>query len=204
MESTINPDNLIPPDGELAHLLLQWSEDADTSTWKIANVTNELIEELVSEGGITRQDIYRSVAARCKGRKINTIRRWAEVAADFDSDIQFEYAGLLSFEHFKASRRLFHEGYTPSIEYGLEWCVKGDDLKLTAGKFHTVGEMINQFVPEFKENSPSVSWNRVKQDLYDKFLLIDNDTDRNRLLKAWKEIEYVLCEKHLDKKPEAW
>src|SRR5688572_7795241 len=105
---TINPDNLIPPDGELAHLLAQWSEDTDTRTWNIANVTNELIAEL--EGGIVnKKDVYRAVATRCKGRKVNTIRRWAEVALDYDAEMQEKYAQLLSFEHFKVSRRLFHD-----------------------------------------------------------------------------------------------
>lgn len=186
-----NPDNLIPPDSELGQMLLQLSGDSDDRVWQIANITNELIDEL--EGGdVSRQEIYRTIAVRCKGRKINTIRRWAEVARDFDADMQFKYAQLLSFEHFRASRRLFAEGYTPSIDYGLQWCVEGNDEKLTAGKFHTVGEMINQFVPEFKENHPLKSWNRVKQDLYDKFLLVDNDTDRNSLMKHWQEIDYIL------------
>jgi hypothetical protein len=191
---TINPDNLIPPDGELAHLLAQWSEDTDTRTWNIANVTNELIAEL--EGGfVNKKDVYRAVAARCKGRKVNTIRRWAEVALDYDAEMQEKYAQLLSFEHFKVSRRLFHDGCTPSIEYGLQWCIEGNDQKLSAGRFHTVGQMMYHFIPELRDNKHVSLWKKVKDDLYDFFLLEDNDTDRERLLEAWKEIDYVLDKK---------
>lgn len=202
--NSIKPDELIPPDGELAQMLLQWSESADTSVWRIANVTNELIDEL--EGGIvTRQEIYKAVAARCKGRKMNTIRRWAEVARDFSPTIQKKYVQLLSFEHFRASRRLFYAKLTPSVDYGLKWCVEGNDHKLNAGKFHTVGEMLNQFVPEFKNKGADVVWNRYKDTLYDTFLLIDNDTDRSRVIEAWDTIEFVLNKKPaLDKPTEEW
>jgi hypothetical protein len=190
----VSPDNLIPADSELGQLLLQLSGDTDDRVWKIANITNDVIAEF--EGGVVgRKDVYRAIAARCKGRKINTIRRWAEVAADYDEKLQGKYAQLLSFEHFKTSRRLFNEGYTPGIEYGLQWCVEGNDEKLNAGKFHTVGEMINHFVPEFREQGPGAVWNRVKDDLYDNFLLLDNDTDRERLLDAWSTIDFVLDKK---------
>lgn len=195
MQSQVDPDNLIPPDSELGQVLLQLSGDTDDRVWQIANITNDLIDE-VESGIVTKADIYKTVAKRCKGRKVNTIRRWAECARDFDYDTQHKYKELLSFEHFRVSRRLFSEGYTPSIDYGLQWCVEGNDEKLTAGKFHTVGEMINQFVPEFKNNGVSAMWERVKNDLYDNFLLVDNDTDRERLLEAWKTIDFVI-----DKKP---
>lgn len=186
----IQPDLLIPPDSELGQLLLQLSDDTDDKTWQIANLTNEIVEEL--EGGIvTKSEIYRAISARCKGRKPNTIRRWAEVAKDYPRKIQKKYMNLLSFDHFKVSRRLFMDGYTPSLEYGLEWCLKSNDHKLNAGKFRTVGELLYHFLPP-REMNPRVIWRRVSQSLYDHFLLIDNDTDRNRLLEAWKEIEYVL------------
>lgn len=182
----LNPDQIIPPDSELAQLLMQWSEDADTRTWNIANLTNDLIEEL--DGGIvTRQEIYKAVAARCKGRKPNTIRRWAEIASDFDKDAQFKYANLLSFEHFKTSRRLFKEGYTPSVEYGLEWCVHGNDMKLNAGKFHTVGDMLNQFVPKEKFEDAKRFWAKVKDKAYDLIVVEDNDTKRAILTSAWHD-----------------
>lgn len=184
----ITPDNLIPPDSELAQLLLQWTEDTDSRTWKVANLTNELIWEL--EGGpITKTDIYKAVAARCKGRKPNTIRRIAEVAADYDEEMQAKYAELLSFDHFKTSRRLFSDGYTPSIDYALEWCVEGNDMKLNAGKFHTVGEMLNHFVPELRDKKPLTRvWDAVKERLYDQFLLVDNDFRRQDLLDTWERI----------------
>lgn len=187
----ISPDSLIPPDGELAHLLAQWSEDTDTRTWSIANVTNELIEEL--EGGVvSKRDVYRAVAARCKGRKVNTIRRWSEVAADYDKEMQAKYAQLLSFEHFKVSRRLFHDGLTPSLEYGLQWCVEGNDDKISAGRFHTVGQMMNHFIPEFRDSPHVHLWSRVKDKLYDTFLMEDNDTDRETLLDSWDRIDYTM------------
>lgn len=191
----ITPDNLIPLDSELGQLLLQLSGDTDDRVWKIANITNDLIDEL--EGGIvTKGQVYKAVARRCKGRKVNTVRRWAELARDYGSVIQAKYAELLSFEHFKVSRRLFCEGYTPSLEYGLQWCVEGNDYKLNAGKFHTVGEMLNHFVPEYRRAGVNNLWGRVKENLYDKFLLIDHDNDRQRLLEAWNTIEFIL-----DKKP---
>jgi hypothetical protein len=193
MTQWINPDYLIPPDSELAQLLMQWSEDTDTRTWNIANLTNDLIAEL--EGGsVTRPDVYRAVAARCKGRKPNTIRRWAEVAADFDKDTQERYA-VLSFDHFKTSRRLHSDGFTPSIDYGLQWCVEGNDDKLTAGKFHTVGQMLNQFVPELRDKKPLTRlWDNMKEKLYDQFLLVDNDWRRQELLVTWTRIdEHVLA-----------
>lgn len=183
----INPDNLIPPDSELGQLLLQWAEDFDASAWKIANVANELIAEL--EGGVVKKkDVYRVVAARCKGKQVNTIRRWAEIAADFDEELQAKYAGLLSFEHFKAARRLYNEGLTPNLEYALKWCVEGNDYKLQAGKFHTVGQLYAEFVPEYRTKT---LWERIKEDLYDSFLLEDNDTDRERLLDAWGTITFI-------------
>lgn len=95
----IHPDDLIPPDSELGQRLLQWSEDMDSRTWHIADVTNELVEEL--EGSeVTKKEIYRAVAARCRGREPNTIRRLAEVAADFDMDIREQFQEILSFNHF--------------------------------------------------------------------------------------------------------
>ena len=191
VSSSITPDNLIPADSELGQLLLQLSEDSDSRTWKIANITNDLVVEL--EGGIVhKKDVYKAVAARCKGRKINTIRRWAEVAADFDEEMQEKYAGLLSFEHFKAARRLYNEGFTPDLEYSLKWCVEGNDDKLAAGKFKTVGQLYKEFLPEYRT---STLWERVKEGLYDQFLLEDNDTDRERLLDAWKTITFVLDKK---------
>ena len=197
----INPDDLIPPDSELARLLLQWTEDQDTRTWSVANLTNELIFEL--EGGVaTKADIYKAVAARCKGKKPNTIRRWAEVAADFDAGAQERYAALLSFDHFKVSRRLFHEGYTPSITYGLEWCVSGNDDKTTAGKFHTVSEMLANFLPNDGETSQLVrSWNKAKEGLWDSFLMVDHDNYREKLLDHWRAINYIIGQiEALDKK----
>jgi hypothetical protein len=193
----ITPTQLISPDSELAQLFLQWSEDTDSRTWNIANQTNELIEEL--EGGIaTRQDIYKAVAYYCKGQKPNTIRRLAEVAADYPDSIQRKYKQLLSFQHFKVSRRLFNEGYTPTIDYGLQWCVEGNDDKLNAGKFHTVNELLANFLPSDEYGSQlSRTWNKVKESLYDNFLLVDNDFYRQQLLDNWKEIEYVV--KELDK-----
>ena len=190
----LNPDDLIPPNSELAHLLLQWSEDTDSRTWKIANLTNELIEELfVGEGGlVTRQDIYKAVAVRCKGKKPNTIRRWAEVAYDFTPDIQERFAELLSFDHFKVSRRLFKEGYTPSIDYALEWAVSGNDDKITAGKFHTVGEVLNHFLPEeeFKDQAQKF-WAKNKDRMYDLMILEDNDTKRAHLLSSYADIDSI-------------
>lgn len=190
----ITPDELIPADSELAQLLLQWSEDTDTRTWNIANLTNELIEEL--EGGqVTRMDVYRAVAKRCKGQKPNTIRRWAEVAADYPADLQRQYAELLSFEHFKASRRLYKDGYTPTIAYGLQWCVEGNDEKLNAGKFHTVGELLVNFLPEEKGKSALRRlWEKSRDSLYDGFLLVENDFYRKQLLDNWKEIDFAVAE----------
>jgi hypothetical protein len=189
---SIKPDDLIPPDSELAQMLMQWSEDTDSRTWNIANTTNDLIAEL--EGGpITRMDVYRAVATRCKGQKPNTIRRWAECAWDFPRDIQEQYSQLLSFQHFKASRRLFKEGYTPSIDYALDWCVSGNDMKLSAGRFHTVGDMLANFLPEEKDKTPLQRyWNKVKDTLYDHLLLVDNDSWRNQALSSWREMEYCV------------
>lgn len=198
----MNPDLLIPPDSELAQQLLQWSEDQDTRTWSIANLTNELIWEL--EGGpVTKKDVYKAVAARCKGKKPNTIRRLAEVAADYSEEIQAKYATLLSFDHFKTSRRLFSEGYTPSIDYALEWCVEGNDDKVTAGKFHTVGQMLNHFVPELRDKKPLTRvWDKAKDKLYDQFLLVDNDTYRTRLLEHWAQMNHIVDA--LDKIEDEW
>ena len=187
----MNPDLLIPPDSELGQRLLQLSDDEDNKIWEIANIVNDLVLEL--EGGVVhKKDVYKAVAARCKGRKVNTIRRWAEVAADFDEEMQEKYAGLLSFEHFKAARRLYNEGFTPDLEYPLKWCVEGNDDKLAAGKFKTVGQLYVEFMPEYRS---STLWERVREGLYEQFLLEDNDTDRERLLDAWKTISFVLDKK---------
>ena len=193
----IRPDDLIPADSELAQLLLQWSEDTDSRTWNIANLTNDLIVEL--EGGVaTRADVYRAVAIRCKGQKPNTIRRWAEVAWDYEPRVQKKYAQLLSFQHFKVSRRLYQEGYTPSIEYGLQWAVESNDDSLRAGKFRTVAEMLVNFLPEEKDKKPLRRfWDKVKDQMYDQFLLVDNDFYRQQLLDNYKEIDYAVRE--LDK-----
>lgn len=188
----IAPDNLIPPDSELAQLLLQWSETEDTRTWNIANLTNDLIEEL--EGGIaTETDIYKAVAKRCKGRKWNTIRRIAQVAADFPRDIQDQYASLLSFEHFKVSRRLFNEGVTPHVSYALQWCVEGNDNKLNAGKFHTVGEILHHFLPEetFQKNLKKF-WNGVKDKLYDHILMHEHDIERSIMMEGYQDIDSIV------------
>jgi hypothetical protein len=188
----VSPDNLIPPDSELGLLLAQWSEDGDTRTWNIANLTNELIEELEGEA-ITKADIYRAVATRCKGREPNTIRRWADIARDFDQDTQLRYAQLLSFNHFKTARRLYQEERTPYLNYALEWCVEGNDDKLSAGRFHTVGQMLEHFLPpESFEDQLRRHWNKQKERLYDLILIHDNDVERARLLQAYTEFEYVL------------
>lgn len=190
----VKPDELIPPDSELAQMFLQWSEDGDSRTWNIANTTNDLIAEL--EGGpVTRMDIYRAVAARCKGQKPNTIRRWAECAADFSPAIQKKYAQLLSFQHFKTARRLYKEEYTPTIDYALAWCVEGNDDKLSAGRFHTVGEMLQNFLPEEKGKSVlRRNWEKVSDSLYDQFLIVDHDNFREQLLDSWKQIDYIVKE----------
>lgn len=185
----VSPDNLIPVESELAQMLRQWSEDTDTRTWNIARITNDLIEEVVG-GDISQEDIYRAVATRCKGKKINTIRRWAEVERDFDRDTQDQYKELLSFEHFKVSRRLFKEGRTPSIDYALDWAVSGDDYKLTAGRFHTVGEVLNHFIPDDEfQNTLQKVWSKAKENLYDQFIMVDNDTKRQELVTAWHIID---------------
>ena len=195
----ISPDDLIPPDSELGQQLAQWSEDTDTRTWNIANITNDLIEEL--EGGIaTRQDVYRAVATRCKGKKPNTIRRWAEVAADYSPKLQKKYAQLLSFDHFKTSRRLFSEGYSPTIEYALDWCVSGNDMKLSAGRFHTVGEMLNHFLPQEEfGNELQRYWKKTKDKLYDLILLHDHDIERHKMQELWDKLDDQVANLTLDK-----
>lgn len=188
----IHPDDLIPPDGELGMLLAQLAEDTDTRTWKIANICNDLIDE-VAGGPVTKMDIYRAVATRCKGQKPNTVRRWAEVAADFDRDTQEQYAQLLSFNHFKVARRLFQEGRTPYLNYALEWCIEGNDDKLSAGRFHTVGDMLNHFLPDDQFQSKlSQYWGKHKEKLYDLVLILDNDTQRERLLELWRQIDGIV------------
>jgi len=189
---TIHPDNLIPPDSELGQLLMQWSESQDTRTWNIARLTNDLIAEL--EGTVaTKADIYKAIAVRCKGKRPDTIRRWAELETDFSREIQDQYKELLSFDHFKIARRLFQDGLTPSIDYALQWAVQGNDDKITAGKFHTVGEVLNNFLPdEAFQNQLLKAWNKSKERLYDLWLIHDNDTDRAVLLRAWKDIEGVI------------
>jgi hypothetical protein len=185
----IHPDNLLPPDSEIAQKLMQWSEDMDTRTWHIADVTNDLIEELEGQA-ITKADIYKAVGARCRGQKPNTIRRLAEVARDYDRDTREQFQEILSFSHFKTARRLFQEGHTPYLSYALEWCVDGNDYKLSAGRFHTVGDMLNQFLPQYRDAHPLQSyWARVKEKLYDLMLLEDNDTKRNHMLENWRELE---------------
>ncbi len=210
---SLSPDNIIPPDSELGQLLAQLAEDTDSRTWKIANICNELIEEVVTDVDdqytgerITKTDIYKAVARRCKGQKTSTIRRWAEVAADFDYDTQNQYAGLLSFNHFKTARRLFAEGHTPYLNYALEWCVEGNDDKISAGRFHTVGEMLQHFLPaDTFENQLYKYWQSHKEKLYDLMLIHDHDVQRHHLLECWREIDGVIeqvnsTEVPLDKK----
>lgn len=188
----ITPDQLIPPDSELAHLLLQWSEEQDSRIWHIADVTNDLIAE-VEGGEITKQDIYKAVATRCRGQRPNTIRRIAEVAVDFDLDARKKYADILSFSHFKMARRLYNEGRTPYLTYALEWAVEGNDDKISAGRFHTVGEMLLHFLPEDAfENQLKKYWGKVKEKLYDLALIHDHDNERARLLRAWNDIEEIV------------
>lgn len=195
-------DSIIPPDSTLAHHLLKMSDAADDSTWEIARITNDLIDELdgvhMPDGTpVTRKEVYRAVATRCKGRKPNTIRRWAECVRDYSIELQQQYAGLLSFEHFKVNRRLHMEGFTPSLEYGLAWCIEGNDDKISAGRFRTVGELINQFAPEYIDDSAQAYWSSIKEKLYDKILLIDNDTMREKALYAWRELAYALEEQNV-------
>jgi hypothetical protein len=188
----ISPDNIIPPDSELGQLLSQLAEDSDSRTWRIANICNELIEEVVG-GEVTKTDIYRAVAARCKGQKPNTIRRMADVAADFDLDTQEQYAGLLSFNHFRTARRLYQEGYIPYLNYALEWCVEGNDDKLSAGRFHTVGQMLEHFLPaDTFENQLYKYWQKTKEKLYDLMLIHEHDVQRHHMLDNWNEIDSVV------------
>lgn len=188
----ISPDKLIPPDSEIAQLLLQWSEDMDARTWHIADVTNELVEELEGQR-ITKADIYRAVATRCRGQKPNTIRRLAEVARDYDEDTRERYQEILSFSHFKAARRLWQEGLTPYLAYALEWCVEGNDDKISAGRFHTVSELYANFLPSIRDEHPlRLYWNRVKEKLYDLIVVEDNDTKRAFMLDNWREMDGVI------------
>lgn len=196
----INPDDLIPPDSEIAQLLLQWSEDMDSRTWHIADVTNELVEELEGQA-ITKADIYRAVARRCRGQKPNTIRRLSEVARDYDVDTRKRFQEILSFSHFKTARRLWQEGHTPYLAYALEWCVEGNDDKTSAGRFHTVGDMLNQFLPEYRDTNPLLRyWTKIRDKLYDLMLIEDNDVKRHHMLENWKEIDDVVAT--LDKSEE--
>lgn len=192
MVGVMNPDNIIPPDSELGLLLAQLTEDTDSRTWKVANICNELIEE-VAGGSVTKADIYKAVATRCKGQKPNTIRRIAEVAADFDYDTQEQYAQLLSFSHFKTARRLFQEGHTPYLNYALEWCIEGNDDKITAGKFHTVGQMLEQFLPSGTfEDKLSKFWKNKRERLYDLILIHDHDIQREAMLKAFDALDSAI------------
>jgi len=189
---SIDPDLLIPAESELGQLLMQLAEDNDERTWKIANICNDLIEE-VEGGEVTKTDIYKAVATRCKGREPNTIRRWAEVALDFDKDTQEQYAGLLSFNHFKVARRLFKDGHTPYLNYALEWCVEGNDDKLAAGRFHTVGQLLQHFLPaDTFENQLVKHWEKGKEKFYDLIIIHDNDTQREKLLNLWIQMNYVI------------
>jgi S-adenosylmethionine:diacylglycerol 3-amino-3-carboxypropyl transferase len=90
---------------------------------------------------------------------------------------------------------LFKDGYTPSIDYALDWCVTGNDDKLSAGRFHTVADMLTQFLPQEKDKSPLKRyWDKVKDTMYDQFLMVDNDFYRTKLLEDWISINYVVQE----------
>lgn len=187
----VKPDYLIPPDSELGQLLSHLMDSTDDAIWKVARITNDLIEELAG-GEVTRTDIYKAVARRSKGRKPRTIRSWADVAADVPVKVEKKYANLLSFDHFKTARRLVKNGYAPSIEFVLQWCTEGNDNKIYAGTFHTVGEMLNQFLPEDTfGNSAERYWLSVREKLVDNALLIDNDTERALAQKAIDDLDLV-------------
>jgi hypothetical protein len=99
----------------------------------------------------------------------------------------------LSFDHFKTARRLYKDGFTPYVNYALEWCVEGNDDKLAAGRFHTVGDMMHQFIPELRDANPlELMWSKVKERMYDQFLLIENDTYREELLELWRETDLTI------------
>lgn len=182
-------DQIIPPLSQLALDLEQWSEDTDSRTWKIANVTNELISEL--EVAVTKADVYRAVAVRCKGNKVNTIRRWAECAADFDAEMQAKYASILSFNHFKTARKLLADGLVPDLEYPLAWCLQSLDDTVQAGRPRTVNELLANFLPQEVGDPAIVYWGKHKEKLEDNALMWDNDVERKALQEALKIINFI-------------
>lgn len=184
-------DQIIPPNSDLAHNLLQWSDEIDSGTWNIANTTNELIDEL--KAVVTKTEVYRIVAIRCKGKKVNTIRRWAECAADFSEEVQAKYASVLSFNHFKAARRLLAEGLVPYLEYPLEWCLVSLDDTVYAGRPRTVSELLLHFLPEEETNSYTAVkyWNSVRERIIDHVVMWDNDTEREELKEAIETLDKV-------------
>lgn len=182
-------DQIIPPNSDLAHDLEQWSEDQDTRTWRIANVTNDLIDELSQV--VTKADVYRAVSVRCKGNKVNTVRRWAECAADFDGAMQAKYAQILSFNHFKTARKLLKDGLVPSLEYPLEWCISSLDDTIQAGRPRTVNELLANFLPQEEGDPAVIYWGKIVEKLEDNALMWDNDTERHQLQEALATISKI-------------
>lgn len=183
-------DQIIPPNSDLAHDLLQWSEDIDNRVWNIANVTNELIEEL--KNVCPKVDVYRAMAVRCKGVKVNTVRRWAECAADFSPELQEKYS-VLSFNHFKTARSLLASGLVPDLEYPLAWCLQSLDDTVQAGRPRTVNELLANFLPEeeFHLSDALKHWKSVREKLLDFAVMWDNDTERKALQTALNILDTI-------------
>jgi hypothetical protein len=81
-------------------------------------------------------------------------------------------------------------------------------MKLGAGRFHTVGEVLNHFIPEFRDADPlKLYWDKAKEKLYDLFVVVDNDHYRQELLDWHREIDLTIqkiCDlRTIDKSVEA-
>jgi hypothetical protein len=99
-------------------------ENLSDNIWRLARLTNILIQVYVSDGSYTNAQVYNYVEKRV-GKPSGTIRDYAEVARDFDQEIQDRYSNL-KFDHFRRAKRLSKK-YNVDPEKMLKWAFEHSD-----------------------------------------------------------------------------
>jgi hypothetical protein len=92
--------DLIPE--EYKHELMAIRERSKDDSWRIGDITNEIIAMVRARGiAVSKDEIYRQVSNEC-GRPARTVRYYARIAGFYSADARMEY-DILSFEHFRVA-----------------------------------------------------------------------------------------------------
>jgi hypothetical protein len=122
--------------------LIRLGDDLSDNIWKLARLTNVLLDVYVHDGQFTASQVY-SAVAQYIGKPFGTVRDYAEVGRDFSQTTQDKYHDL-KFDHFRRARRLSKK-YNVEPETILKWASEQAD---TLGRPATVDSMTANFASD--------------------------------------------------------